>query len=310
MVNIVDPRSMNDSRAIEAGLSPLLRRLAMRSFGVRLPILAATAWAGIGFSVLGMDFGYSETVYVRPTVATVVWPTSYVASRSYVLPTAYVSPRYLPTSYIEEPLILTSSYRLRRGLFGRLRLVERPAIASYGTIVPTAFYLPSYYTTSYRTRAYMTVSLYPTVYFTTVYEYPTVWETGYRARAGRNVATRSRGPRRQQPPRFKVTRHLRRAMRLRARTVAPGRSRASRWTTRPSRPMSIRPPAEEAKAQRNLPQGATKTQTPRVARTVRRLRRTRLANSRPHSRLRPTRAPKSATTPATAPKPQRRGAER
>ena len=42
----------------------------MRSFGVRLPILAATAWAGIGLSVMGRDYGYSETVYLTPTVAT------------------------------------------------------------------------------------------------------------------------------------------------------------------------------------------------------------------------------------------------
>ncbi len=74
----------------------------MRSFGVRLPILAATAWAGIGFSVFGMDFGYSETVYVTPTVATVAWPTSYVASRSYLVPTAYSFP-----SYIRRPTLRT-----------------------------------------------------------------------------------------------------------------------------------------------------------------------------------------------------------
>ena len=43
----------------------------MRSFGVRLPILAATAWAGIGFSVLGGELGYGETIYVTPTVATI-----------------------------------------------------------------------------------------------------------------------------------------------------------------------------------------------------------------------------------------------
>ena len=132
----------------------------MRSIGVRLPILAATVWAGIGLSAWAMDLRYAETVYLTPTAETVVWPTTYVSSRSYVLPTAYVAPSYFPTSYVEEPLVLTSTYRLRRGLFGRLRLVERPAIASYGTIVPTAFYLPSYYTTSYRARVYS-----PTVYY-------------------------------------------------------------------------------------------------------------------------------------------------
>ena len=38
----------------------------MRSFGVRLPILAATAWAGIGLSVLGRELGYSETSTLLP----------------------------------------------------------------------------------------------------------------------------------------------------------------------------------------------------------------------------------------------------
>ena len=69
----------------------------MRSIGVRLPILATTMWAGFGVSAWAMDLRYAETVYLTPTVETVVWPKTYVSSRSFVLPTAYVAPRYLPT---------------------------------------------------------------------------------------------------------------------------------------------------------------------------------------------------------------------
>ena len=81
----------------------------MRSFGVRLPILAATAWAGIGLSVLGGDLGYSETVYISPTVATFAWPTSYVTSDTYVLPTTYSFASYIPAAYVEEPVTLAST---------------------------------------------------------------------------------------------------------------------------------------------------------------------------------------------------------
>ena len=154
----------------------------MRSFGVRLPILAATAWAGIGLSVSARDLGYSETVYVTPTVATLAWPTSYVSSRSYVVPTAYSFPSYLPAAYVDEPVTLapttyvTTAYRLRRGLFGRLRLVERPVLASYApTYLPSRYILPTYYATSYRAATYT-----PTVYTPTVFEYPRVWESSYR----------------------------------------------------------------------------------------------------------------------------------
>ena len=132
----------------------------MRSFGVRLPILAATAWAGIGFSVSGRDFGYSETVYVTPTVATVVWPTSYVASRSYVVPTAYSFPSYIPAAYVDEPVTLapttylTTAYTVRTGALRpapagretgarqlRARLISRTDVLCRAD---------AYYTTSYR----------------------------------------------------------------------------------------------------------------------------------------------------------------
>jgi hypothetical protein len=157
----------------------------MRSFGVRLPILAATAWAGIGLSVMGRDLGYSETVYLTPTVTTIALPTSYVTSRSYLVPTAYSFASYIPASYIDEPATLastsyvTTGYQLRRGLLGRLRLVERPVLARYATTyVPSSYFLPTYYTTSYRAASYT-----PTTYTPTVYEYPRVWASSYTSRS-------------------------------------------------------------------------------------------------------------------------------
>ena len=62
------------------------------------------------------------------------------------MPTTYSFASYLPAAFIEEPVTLastsylTTAYRVRRGLFGRLRLVERPVIASYATT-----YIPSSY---------------------------------------------------------------------------------------------------------------------------------------------------------------------
>jgi Carboxypeptidase regulatory-like domain len=158
----------------------------MRSFGVRLPILAATAWAGIGLSVFGRELGYSETIYLTPTVATYALPTSYVTSRAYVVPTTYSFASYLPAAYIEEPVTLastsyvTTAYQLRRGLFGRLRVVERPILANYATTyLPSSYIVPSYYTTSYRASSYI-----PRTYSATVFEYPRVWESSYVSRSG------------------------------------------------------------------------------------------------------------------------------
>jgi hypothetical protein len=157
----------------------------MRSFGVRLPILAATAWAGIGLSVFGRDLGYSETIYITPTVATYALPTSYVTSRAYVVPTTYSFASYLPAAYIEEPVTfaptsyVTTAYQLRRGLFGRLRLVERPVVANYATTyLPSSYFSPTYYTTSYRATSYT-----PRTYSATVFEYPRVWESSYVSRS-------------------------------------------------------------------------------------------------------------------------------
>ena len=248
----------------------------MRSIGIRLPILATIIWAGFGLSAWAMDFRYAETVYLTPTAETVVWPTTAVTSRSYVLPTAYVAPGYLPTSYVEEPLVLTSTYRLRRGLFGRLRLVERPAIASYGTIVPTAFYLPRYYTTSYRARVYSPTvysstvyapTLYsptvyaPTVYTPTVYEYPTAWETGYTSPRAAECCDQVAwaAPARSTPVQSYTAPPQNYAA---SRSNGGSKSVQSEPVEDPTIPSNVDPaPAESAKTQRNLPQEATKTQT-------------------------------------------------
>jgi hypothetical protein len=276
----------------------------MRSIGVRLPILAATVWSGFGLSAWAMDLRYAETVYLTPTAETVVWPTTYASSRSYVLPTAYVTPSYFPTSYIEQPLVLTSTYRLRRGLFGRLRLVERPAIASYGTIVPTAFYLPSYYTTSYRARVYSPTVYSPTVYTPTVYEYPTMWETGYSSPRATECCDQVAWatPSATVPPQSYTAPTQNYAA---PRSNGGSRSVRSEPVDDPTIPSNVDPaPAEDAKTQRNLPQEATKTQTPSG----------RIDNSptppnvpREQSTAQPNPtnpSTKGGTNPAIAPKPQ------
>ena len=178
----------------------------MRSFNSRLPILAITLWAGVGTSVWATGMGFGETLYVAPTsyVATSYFsPTSYAYSGYYptsyrsasIYPTAYNYTSYYPTSYsyasyyptayttAYEPAAvsstyLTTAYTVRRGLFGRLRLVERPVLASYSTsYMPTTYFAPTaYFGTSYQTSSYV-----PTVYAprTYSYSYPTAWETSY-----------------------------------------------------------------------------------------------------------------------------------
>jgi hypothetical protein len=275
----------------------------MRSTGVRLPILATIVWAGFGLSAWAMDLRYAETVYLTPTAETVVWPTAYVSSRSYVLPTAYVAPRYLPTSYVEEPLVLTSTYRLRRGLFGRLRLVERPAIASYGTIVPTTFYLPSYYTTSYRARVYSPTVYSPTVFAPTVYEYPTAWETGYSSPRATECCDQVAwaAPATSTPSQSYAAPSQGYSA---PRSNGGSRSVQSEPVDDPTIPSNVDPaPAEAAKTQRIVPQEATKTQTQtgRADNSP-----TPPAVPREQSTAQPaatTPSTKGATTPVTTPKP-------
>jgi hypothetical protein len=159
-----------------------------------------------------MTYRYGETVYVSPTVATVAWPTSYSATAYYAVPTSYGFDSYLPTSYAYDAVPMTSAsylttgYTVRRGLFGRLRLVERPVVASYATsYLPTTYFAPSYAPTTYVASSYApttyvassyvpttyvasrylptvyTPRVYrPTVYLPTTYEYAsTGWETSY-----------------------------------------------------------------------------------------------------------------------------------
>jgi len=154
----------------------------MRLSGIRLPLLAAAAWAGIGLTVYANDFQYRETIYVSPTSTTVSLSPAYVVSRSYVVPTDFIVPSYIPTSasyiatsyYAERVTVLPTTYvatTYRRGLFGRRWMIERPLTASYGVAyVPSSLVVPTtYYPSSYRV----------TTYRPTVWQYPSVWETVY-----------------------------------------------------------------------------------------------------------------------------------
>ena len=131
----------------------------MRSFGFRLTLLVAILWAGLGSTAwaLGHHGDTVETVYVMPSSVSMPIPTSYVVSTGWVEPTAYAVPTYYTTAYWMDPVVLaqptyaTTAY-VRRGLFGRRWLVERPVLATYATTyVPTAYYVgrPVYRSTSY-----------------------------------------------------------------------------------------------------------------------------------------------------------------
>ena len=133
----------------------------MRSLGVRLPILAVTAWAGIGLSVWASISATARPSTSPPQRRLLSCPPHTSTSPSYLLPTAYSFPSYLPTAYAYEPVplasttYLTTGYTVRRGLFGRLRLVERPVVASYATrYLPTMYFSPGYSATSYATTSY------------------------------------------------------------------------------------------------------------------------------------------------------------
>ena len=93
-------------------------------------------------------------------------------STSWVEPTAYAVPTYYTTAYWMDPVVLaqptyaTTAY-VRRGLFGRTRIVERPVLATYATAyVPTAYYAPA---RSYRATAMTVVDsmVVPTTYVAT-----------------------------------------------------------------------------------------------------------------------------------------------
>src|SRR5690242_1766969 len=122
MVVVMVPRGSALTRSA-AGPWQSTRRRAMRSLRVRLPILVAILWAGIGSSVwaLGHGGGAVETAYILPSTTTVATttlavPTSYLVDRTWVEPTAYVVPSYGDRTWVE----------------------------------PTAYVVPSYYATAYR----------------------------------------------------------------------------------------------------------------------------------------------------------------
>jgi Carboxypeptidase regulatory-like domain len=138
----------------------------MRSFGFRLSLLLGILWAGIGSTVWALGFHGDpiETVYVMPSSVSLPVATSYVVSTSWVAPTAYAVPTtyavptYYTTAYWMDPVVLAqptyaaTSYVARRGLLGRLRVVERPVLATYATsFVPTTYVAPArvYRSTSY-----------------------------------------------------------------------------------------------------------------------------------------------------------------
>ena len=131
--------------------------MRLRLPGIRLPLLAVAAWAGISLTVYAADLRYGETVYVSPTSATVSLALTYLVSRSYPVATDYIVPSYIPTSasylttsYYANPVtVLPTTYlattTYRRGLFGRRWLVERPLFASYDVAYVPSSYVASTY---------------------------------------------------------------------------------------------------------------------------------------------------------------------
>ncbi len=138
----------------------------MRVFGFRLPFFVAAVWVSIGSTVWALSYGANrvETVYTSSLTV----PTSYVVSSSWVQPAAYVVPQYYSTAYLADPIAVvqpsyvTTAY-VRRGLFGRRWLVERPL---YARDLATSYYVPTSY---YRTTSYI-----PTVSTNSV-----VWPSEY-----------------------------------------------------------------------------------------------------------------------------------
>ncbi len=120
----------------------------MRSFGVKLTLFlvilgagaASTAWA------FGHNDRMVETVYVMLSSVTMPVPTSYVISTGWVEPTAYAVPTYYTSAYWMDPVVLArptyaSTAYVRRGLFGRRWVEERPVLTTYATTyVPSAYY--------------------------------------------------------------------------------------------------------------------------------------------------------------------------
>ncbi len=150
----------------------------MRLFGFRLPFFVAVVWVAIGSTVwaLGQRTSTVETVYVPTSATTLTIPTTYVATTSWVQPSAFVVPSYYATAYTVDPVAVVqpsyvSTAYIRRGLLGRRWLVERPLFAGYSTTyLPTSYFVPTSY---YRTSRYI-----PTVLNDSV-----VWPSAYIASA-------------------------------------------------------------------------------------------------------------------------------
>src|ERR1017187_4912316 len=106
----------------------------MRFSGIRLPLLAAGVGASVGLSLWATDRSYGQAVYVYPASTTISLSNPYVLPRSYFVPSSYVFPNYIESSYTVEPVSLLGTGYIettyRRGLFGRRWVVERPVIAS------------------------------------------------------------------------------------------------------------------------------------------------------------------------------------
>lgn len=144
----------------------------MRSFGLKLTIFLVILGAGIASTAraLGHQDRAMETVYVMPSSYTVPVPTSYVISTGWVEPTAYAVPTYYTSAYWMDPVVLAqptyvSTAYVRRGLFGRRWVEERPVLTSYTTAyVPSAYSVaPTVRATSYVVRDPLLV---PTAYVT------------------------------------------------------------------------------------------------------------------------------------------------
>ena len=136
----------------------------MRYSSIRLPLLVVSVCLGSGLSVWALDLRYDERVYLLPTTAEVVVPTSYVADllcRDRVVLVAHGDGR---TDLLPDCICRrrgrVADHDLRRNpvspefdrvsLYGRRRLVERSVISSYPSVyVPTSFAVANYYPTTY-----------------------------------------------------------------------------------------------------------------------------------------------------------------
>ena len=216
----------------------------MRSFGVRLPILAATAWAGIGLSVSAK--GYSATA--RLSTSHPRWQQS--LCRLLMSPRSYVLRPLTAFPAISRPLTSRSPSRWRQQLcHDRLR-VRRGSSAGSGSSKTGRRQLrdhlsPDELLLADLLRNFLSSTYFPTVYTPTIYSAHRLRIPGslqahvygthrlrLRSRYGAlaTVSPDCEQVRLPSPPRscLAVTRLRRRPIRLPARTVAHREARASR----------------------------------------------------------------------------------